>query len=109
MTNPAIEPITRGELIDLWPKDDSGALAALLVMRYLNWTMIEAAASQPTDAINCGASAGTSKAHAQLVRDFNFVVHPPAARPTREPTLKPLRRHQSEPPKTQNPKPESKK
>lgn len=111
MTNqPAIEPITRGELIDLWPKDESGALAARLVMRYLNWAMLEAAASQPTDAANAGASAGASKAHAQLVRDFNFVVHPPATRATREPSLRPLKRHQSVPPATtQNPKPEPKK
>lgn len=106
MTNQqAIEPITRGEMIELWPKDESGALAARLAFRYLNWAMIEAAASQPTDVGNAGASAGASKVFANLVRDFNFVVHPPEKPATRQPTIRPLRRHQPVPPATPNPKP----
>lgn len=105
MNQPAIEPITRAELIELWPKDDSGALAARLAFRYLTWAMIEAAKSQPVDAVNAGASAGATKVFANLVSDFNFVVHPPAKAAAREPTIRPLRRHQPVQPKTPNPKP----
>lgn len=87
-----LSPITRDELVELWPKDESGALAARTLFRFINWKLIQTASAAPVDDEKAGDAVGMQRALALLAIDFNFVVNPPNRPAARQPTMQPLKR-----------------
>jgi hypothetical protein len=92
-----LSPISRDELVELWPKDESGALAARILFRFINWKLIQTASGAPVDDAKAGDGLGMQRALALLAIDFNLVVHPPNKAAVRVPTMQPLKRFSTDP------------
>lgn len=93
-----IQPITEEELLDEWPKDESGRSAAELLQRFMIWTMANSALGAECTEQRAQAEAAANKVHANLMKIFSKITITPKKKEDRKP-LPALNRFQQPEPK----------
>jgi hypothetical protein len=88
------DPLTLDELVDEWPKDESGRMAARLIKRYFVTRLIDQSTGAECIHERAQAEASANKILALILKDINALGKSAPEKKPITPTLKPLLRNQ---------------
>lgn len=92
---PSPDPTSLVDLIERWPKDESGFLAQKLMLAYLTEVLIENASSAEANPVTAQRESGAGKALANIIKDVRRVSVP---LPERKPLTAVKTLHRFQPP-----------